>query len=137
MEQPPSEQQVKPTAASAVPAPRENLAYTEITDPAYESLSAKEFTVRETRDGSALLSGPCPRCRDAMEVLVPAEVFFSSRTGFLARVLKRTEQPVSASSGEDLQRVPLMCRCTGGHSGRPSDRRGCGAYWNLVIEDQK
>lgn len=135
MGQPSPEQHFEPTATAEISC--ETIAYAEGTDPAYEARSAQEFTVRETPDGSMLLVGPCPRCRGAMEALIPAEVFLSSRTGLLARVLKRAEQHTRVAEDEDVQEVPLMCRCTGEHAGRPSDRKGCGAHWNLVIEDQK
>jgi hypothetical protein len=39
-----------------------------------------------------------------------------------------TTAPEDEPNGE-----PMICTCDKEHAGRPPDRRGCGAFWNLTV----
>ncbi|GAA4205858.1 hypothetical protein [Microbispora amethystogenes] len=112
-----------------------NLPYREGTDPAFEQQAAATFSATKTADGTLSLVGPCPRCHSGMNVVVPPELFLASRTGLLRRLLRRSDHATFAA-GAGEQKVPVVCLCSVTHPGTPPDRRGCGAYWNLIVDDQ-
>jgi hypothetical protein len=103
------------------------LPYLEITDETYAQLAAQTFIVEKPHPNTLLLRGPCPRCRDLVEVPVVTRVFRASRT--LRDALHwggKREQ--SANHIE-----PIICTCEHTHPDRPDGRFGCGAYWTFII----
>jgi hypothetical protein len=110
----------------------ERIPYREMTDPEFARQAADTFTASREADGSISLVGTCPRCSVSMEVLIPEEMFLANRTGLLGRMLGRAVETTSQADGS-AQEVPIICLCTKSHPGRPENRKGCGAYWNLAV----
>lgn len=69
--------------------------------------------------GDLLLQGNCPRCAEAMTFPVVAKVY---RGG--------------SASQAGAQPIVLFCTSEGEYEGRPPGRKGCGAYWSLVLADE-
>jgi hypothetical protein len=113
----------------------EQMPYHEASDPAFAVKAASTFRASAGDADTVALTGSCPRCDAGMSVVVPGEMFFANRAAFLRRMLGRSRPPAVPSAGRD-QEVPLVCLCTASHPGRPADRKGCGAYWNLMLSDQ-
>jgi hypothetical protein len=112
----------------------EHVPYQETTDPQFGQQAARTFTALRETDETITLAGSCPRCNGAMKVDIPDEVFLASRTGRLQRLLGRPDRTTSPAAGEG-QEVPIICLCRATHPGRPENRKGCGAYWNLIVGD--
>lgn len=106
--------------SSPSPAP---LAYEETTAPHYSTQAAATFEIRRLGHGMLLLSGPCPRCSEDMEMPVVDTVVRVLGRG-VGRLLARQPQ---------TQEIPVICTCETDHPGRPAEHEGCGAYWLLVI----
>lgn len=113
----------------------ERMPYQETTDPAFGQQAAGTFIASRAADGTTSLVGSCPRCSAGMEVVIPDEMFLANRTGLLRRMFGRTDGTTSPAES-DKQVVPMICLCPAPHPGRPQDRKGCGAYWNLTVEGQ-
>ncbi|MBF6102304.1 hypothetical protein IU510_30250 [Nocardia cyriacigeorgica] len=103
-----------------------SMAYDETTDDTYPGLAAAAFDFRETTDG-VVLFGPCPRCEHAMEFPWVDKSY---------RVTPPTPSPPpSAPPPSDKPKIPMLCTCDAPHAGRADDGEGCGAYWNLAVEE--
>lgn len=95
------------------------LPYLEITEARYPHEAASTFTVETYGAGMDLLRGPCPRCLTVIEIPVFREIVKggSGESG-----------PLDEPAGE-----PVICTCDEEHEARPANRKGCGAYWNLIL----
>lgn len=93
------------------------LAFEEVTEEAYAERAAT-FDVLRT-SGGVVLTGSCPRCGDMIDFAHVERVY---------RGLGRRRR----ASGREV--VAVACTCTAEHPGRPGNDRGCGAYWNVVID---
>ncbi|MFQ6145151.1 hypothetical protein [Streptomyces sp. SID10815] len=98
-----------PASGAAVP-------YLETTRREYARRYTAGLTVEAADDGVAVLHGACPRCGCAFGYTHTDRVFRSPR---------RRPRPAH---------VPVLCECDGEHPGRPPEEKGCGAYWNVVVE---
>lgn len=96
-------------------------AFEEVTKPDYAHVAAETLRLDPVGADSVLLRGPCPRCRCDVDIPVIDSVFRSWWVG-------RRSVPTQTDSV-----YPVVCNCRTDHPGRPADRTGCGAYWNLVI----
>jgi hypothetical protein len=94
--------------------------YREVSEPEYTQLAAKSFVIEDFGSGMSLLSGPCPRCRSAIEVPV------------IDRVVRAVQFDEDLAP-TDIRTVPIICTCSEAHPGRPAERVGCGAYWVFDI----
>ena len=94
--------------------------YEETTEDSYAD-AATRFGIEQTRDGSIVLRGECPRCRHLMEYLISTAV-----TRSMAPL------PVNTASGEDATEE-MCCTCDAAHAGRPAGYLGCGAYWEIAV----
>lgn len=96
--------------------------YQEITEPAFAEKAAATFTIENYGIGMDLLQGPCPRCLAVISIPMFREI------------VKGSEGGASASgSGDESAGEPMICTCDEEHVGRPAHRRGCGAFWNLIV----
>jgi hypothetical protein len=109
----------------AVPNDEEPLPYEEISLPEFAERAARSFTVERRRPGGLVLRGPCPRCGAVMEYVTVDHLI----EGTLGPRSWRRRREVQA---ENVERLPLYCRCDDQHPRRPDGRRGCGAYWILI-----
>lgn len=82
------------------------------------------------------LAGTCPRCGDAL----PGERRWLVAMAPAAKMNDRQRKQLAAELGElgvDLshgdETFPLTCRCDGNHPGRPKDKKGCGAKFNIRV----
>jgi hypothetical protein len=118
------------TGASAITI-CELMPYQEATDSAFGEKAAGAFIAAKEDDGSISLVGTCPRCGGSTAVIVPEEMFLANRGS-------RPQPPNGASSQaeSDERVIPMICRCPANHPGRPEERKGCGAYWNLTVGGQ-
>lgn len=92
------------------------LPWIRVTEDAYALTAARTFTVDRSPGGTLRLSGPCPRCGTWFTLPVVSETVrgrTNSRSGY----------------------VTVMCGCEEPHPQRPANRTGCGAYWNLTVEE--
>lgn len=103
------------------------LPYKEITEDTYAETAANELTVTELARGTLVASGPCPRCRDFIEITLVNKIFRYWRSGGGS---PRAAAPNVREAGHE---EPMMCTCQDDHPGRPEGRPGCGAYWALTI----
>ncbi len=115
-----SDSAMPPVQPNAHPAPQP-LAFEEVTDDAFGERSAS-FEVRPT-EGGVILHGPCPRCGDVMEFAHVERVY---------RGLGRRRRHYESSSV-----INVACTCSGEHPGRPAGEVGCGAYWNILVENDE
>ena len=100
--------------------------YEEITHPSFAEQAAS-FQAVPTR-GGVVLSGPCPRCGDPMD--------FPHVDSVVRSGLRLRPHPVPpAATAETV--VPMICTCAVPHPGRPNDLDGCGAYWNVILRDER
>jgi hypothetical protein len=113
----------------------ERMPYQEITDPAFGQLAADTFIASMDASGAISLVGSCPRCSAGMEVVIPGEMFLANRTSVLRRMFGQTGGTTSRAESDE-QEVPMICLCPATHPGRPENRKGCGAYWNLTVGGQ-
>lgn len=88
------------------------MPYEETTEDGYAEHVAKRFAVSRAV-GAIVLTGACPRCRHSMEYL-------------LGEALKRPQ--ITSTSRE-----PMICTCASDHPKRPEGYRGCGAYWDVIV----
>jgi hypothetical protein len=88
-----------------------NLPYRPTHEASYATVSAETFEIDDHGSGVLTLKGPCPRCAAFLEILVSGSV-------------------VRTVGGDP---VVVICDCECEHPGRPADRRGCGAYWKLIL----
>lgn len=95
--------------------------FDEVTDPVLAAF-ADDCTVVETTTGIDLV-GWCRRCRHPMTYPYPIQVV---GRGILP--LRRPPTP-----REHV--LTMVCTCTEEHAGRPPQEYGCGAYWNVTLED--
>lgn len=94
----------------------------ETTD-AYSATAATAFVAQPTTGGIVLV-GPCPRCADPMQYPWVDD----SYRGILP--------PTGLSALPANRRTAKMiCTCSAPHEGRPDGEIGCGAYWNLSLEE--
>jgi hypothetical protein len=114
------------TSANPLPDEDRPLPYKEITDQTYAVQAAQSFTVSEPARGTLILRGPCPRCCAVIDIPVISNIFRLS--GLVSGLL-----PARGQSAEVNHTEPMMCTCIEDHPGRPAERDGCGAYWNLSI----
>lgn len=96
------------------------IPYAEVTDDDFAKAAADNFDPRKTT-GGVILVGPCPRCNDPMEFPWVDDTY---------RGITET-----ATLPASRRIVTMLCTCTAPHEGRPDDGIGCGAFWNLTIED--
>lgn len=99
--------------------PQECLPYRETTSDQLGGLAAKEMSytfVPETDPEDVVVAGPCPRCRGSMTYKWPLVVV----------------RQLTAETSRELQ-ITVWCECPLPHPGA-GDKRGCGAYWNLLVE---
>jgi hypothetical protein len=94
--------------------------YKEITDPAFAVKAAATFTIETYGMGTELLQGPCPRCLAVISIPLFREI-----------VKGGTDE--GRLSEDEPTGEPMICTCDEEHADRPADRKGCGAYWNLII----
>jgi hypothetical protein len=127
--------QDQPNASADTTTACERMPYQEMTDPAFGQRAADTFVASRTADRAISLVGPCPRCSSGMEVVIPGEMFLATRTSLLRRALGRPDGTASPAGSQE-EEVPMICLCTATHPGRPEGRKGCGAYWNLTVEDR-
>lgn len=109
----------------------EDMHYRETTDPAFGQKAAGIFVASREEDGTISLVGTCPRCGGSMGVIIPEEMFLANRA---TRLQPADEATPHAESDERV--IPMICRCSATHPGRPKERKGCGAYWNLTVGGQ-
>jgi hypothetical protein len=98
-----------------------SLPYLVITDERYNAHVARTFTVAEPAPGTVVLRGPCPRCEAIIDIPLVDTVFRRSR---------------QHGPGHDPGRSrvePMLCTCEDEHPNRPTGRKGCGAYWKLIL----
>ncbi|WP_131740046.1 hypothetical protein [Actinomadura roseirufa] len=100
------------------------LPYAETTDAEYARLVARTFTTAETRPGTLILSGPCPRCSAPIDIPVVTEVF---------RARRSRSGGSGGGSGDGPRVEPMACTCDEEHPARPEGVQGCGAYWTLLV----
>lgn len=105
---------------SDVPAPDtvpSLLPYQEVTNDEFAE-SAANFDFREII-GGYLFRGICPRCRDAMEYF-------------------HVDETVRAAHKQAAREhiVEMVCTCVVAHPGQGPDAHGCGAFWNLSLEEE-
>ncbi|MGV9540171.1 hypothetical protein [Nocardia beijingensis] len=98
-------------------APPTSVPYHEHSDDDFSDRAAGRFEARETT-GGYLLIGSCPRCSDSMEFPWVDDAYLN------------TSQPSGTR-----RVISMLCTCKGEHAGRDSDGIGCGAYWNLILEE--
>lgn len=102
--------------------PDPSAPYKEVTKDSYADAAAQSFTAKPTTGGIHLV-GPCPRCGHTMEIDVVDDGIYLG-----------TPEPNDPDTSSLL---PMICTCTGTfHEGRAPDGFGCGAYWNLAIEQE-
>lgn len=104
------------TNSPGVPAP---TPYHVVTDDHYGEQVATSFDASPIQGGN-ILSGLCPRCADAMTFPQVKGVF-------------RTIWPGRPKASTAATTLPMNCRCTEEHPGRPNGKKGCGAYWNITV----
>ena len=109
---------IQPPNGAEAPQP---LAFQEVTNDAFGEQSAS-FEVQPT-EGGVILHGRCPRCADVMEFVHLERIY---------RGLGRRRRPRESSNV-----INVACTCSCEHPGRPAGEVGCGAYWNIVIEDDE
>ncbi|MFD5517266.1 hypothetical protein [Streptomyces sp. NPDC127066] len=102
--------------------------YEEITRPSFAERAAS-FQAVPTR-GGVVLKGPCPRCGDPMDF-----PYVDSVVRSWLRRRPRPEPPTATATEETV--VPMICTCAVPHPGRPDDLDGCGAYWNVILRDER
>jgi hypothetical protein len=100
----------------------EPLSYHEETRPDFAAQVAATFKITEDEDG-IILTGPCPRCADVIEIRLFDEVV----RGWLP--WRPRGKPAAAGRRSE----PMICTCDQDHPDRPAGGVGCGAYWNLVL----
>jgi hypothetical protein len=99
------------------PGPHGPLPYQECTDDAYAAAFAAGCVVDLVPRG-LILRGTCPRCSEPMSFPHISTMVRSTVHGGL----------------HPAEPFAVLCTCEGEHPGRPpSERDGCGAYWNLRI----
>ncbi|MFD5720923.1 hypothetical protein [Streptomyces sp. NPDC127036] len=125
--------QEQPGASDDTASACESMPYHETTDRVFGQHAASTFVASEATDDTISLVGSCPRCLAGMEVVIPSVMFLANRTGRLRGFFKKDDKTPTA--GKE-QNVPMICLCPAPHPGRPQDRKGCGAYWNLTVKGQ-
>jgi hypothetical protein len=98
--------------------------YDELTNNAFADEAARTFDVRDTT-GGVILVGHCPRCGDPMEFPWVDDSYRGAHSAGVAAL------------PAPRRVITMLCTCTCPHEGRPEDGVGCGAYWNLNIEDSQ
>ncbi|MFG1820833.1 hypothetical protein ACGFIF_44255 [Kribbella sp. NPDC049174] len=93
------------------------LRYEEVTKDEFAELAAK-FEFREII-GGYLLRGICPRCGDAMEYFHVDETVRDAQR-------QTAQKPI----------IEMVCTCVVAHRGQGPDAHGCGAFWNLSVEEE-
>jgi hypothetical protein len=112
-----SSNQRKVLVVNATPKP-----YAEVTDDDFATVAAENFSIRET-SGGVILVGACPRCGDPMEFPWVDDTY------------RGVTETATVTAPVSRRIVTMLCTCTAPHEGRPGDSFGCGAFWNLAIED--
>lgn len=98
--------------------------YSVETHDSFAQTAAATFSLDVKGSADAELNGPCPRCEDPMSFPVHSHIF------------RRRKRPARTASDNGL--VPMICTCKSmTHQGRPDDAEGCGAYWNLRIDERE
>lgn len=100
------------------PNPHDPVPFREVSEPTYAHHVQTAFTLVESAGGAYSLRGPCPRCRGVTVALLDI-------------------RHVMRSSGSRSARTSVehhMCECPLEHPGRPDGIPGCGAYWNIEVE---
>ncbi|WP_143631415.1 hypothetical protein [Streptomyces thermovulgaris] len=90
--------------------------YHETTEERYAGEYTTGLRILSVDDESVVLSGRCPRCGCACTYLYTHRSFRRPRRGLRE------------------QRIPVICTCSTDHPGRPDGEEGCGAYWNVLLE---
>ena len=98
------------------------LPYAEMTNPEFAVQAAEAFRSTKDADGIVLI-GPCPRCAAVIEIRLFDQV--------VRDWIPWRSRPTLAVAGRRVE--PMICTCAHDHPNRPPDRKGCGAYWNLVL----
>ncbi|MFB7407293.1 hypothetical protein ACFCZ2_08945 [Streptomyces sp. NPDC056202] len=98
------------------PQPGPPLPFRRVTEAGYADAAARAFAVDRGPGGVVRLTGPCPRCGAWISPPAVAETVRGRDT-----------------TGPGL--VTVVCDCEEPHPQRPANRTGCGAYWNLTIEE--
>lgn len=93
------------------------VSYRETTADHYARDFIREAQALCVDDETTVLSGSCPRCGCSFTFTYRPRAFRSPRRG------------------PRVREIPVMCTCTTEHEGRPADEEGCGAYWNVRLED--
>ncbi len=100
----------QPPAGPSVP-------YQEVTDDAYAPAYVRGARILSSDPEATVLGGTCPRCGCPCVFEHVPRTFRSPRRG------------------PRVREIPMMCTCTTGHEDRPAGEEGCGAYWNVRLED--
>lgn len=106
----------------------EPLPYEEISLPEFAERAAQSFTVERQRPGTLVLRGVCPRCSAPMEFITVDHLI----EGTLGPRHRRRHETAPADHTE-----LLYCVCDDQHPQRPTGRKGCGAYWTLIVAGQQ
>ena len=104
----------------------QTLPYEELSLPEFAERAAARFSIDRPVPGTIVLRGPCPRCDAPMEFVT------------VDRLIEGTlGTPTQYNPAESDYVEPLYCMCDGDHPRRPTGRIGCGAYWTLLIAEEK
>ncbi|WP_405425181.1 hypothetical protein [Streptomyces erythrochromogenes] len=113
----------------------DGIPYEETTDGAYAVTAARTFSVQRPSKGFTLLNGDCPRCRGTLSVPLVSDVLRQGEPPSRRRGILRWAAGTRRSRPAPYETVRCNCRLP--HSGRPENRRGCGAYWNVYVAPQE
>lgn len=100
------------------PSPTSDMAYLEVSDPAFAEWVMEQFSVSAIFGGLSF-DGPCPRCGHGMTNVWFHEIY---------------RAPSSHDPAPSLSTVPMVCTCDTKHPTPPDGRGGCGAYWVVDVQ---
>ena len=112
----------------------------ELAEPSGWTSAVIRFAVADgAHFGSVLLRGNCPRCDQAMDVLVPVRATDVAVADVEAAVAQGVEAPsrvvqVTVRDAFEPFELTALCNCHNDHDGRPDDvPDGCGAFGNIRV----
>jgi hypothetical protein len=95
-----------------------SLPYVSESGPALAQKAADSFSVKLLRSDEVLLTGTCPKCEHLMSAY--GEKHFMATMNAPQAIL-----------------VTVLCSCEEEHPGRPDKKKGCGRYWNMIVNKAK